>query len=185
MLICSSAINTWTESITFRGRCFGISAPNSDSSPKPKWTSDLTGHSELRANPPTSVSGKLNFYSTEEEPRHLEWTRQEESSSPKWLIEEELYLETENKLHPLASSTIIRGELWTEPRLLNSPIKNDFHDSYIFNRQTKIPYLLLQLWLHQFRMEPKKLPWTNPIPSMVTRKNFQGISSVSQSVHGC
>ena len=113
----------------FRGRCFGFSAPDPDSSPKPEWTSDPTGHSGLRSNPATSVSGESNFESAEEEPRCLEQTRQEKNPNlAEQMIEEEPYWETDikTKLDPLASSTILRGELWTEPRPLISPINNLF-----------------------------------------------------------
>ena len=68
---------------------------------------------------------RIEFQSTEEEPRHLEQTGQEESPSPtEQIIEEEPYQETKTELDPLASSTFFRGELWTEPGPLNSPIKN-------------------------------------------------------------
>ena len=113
--------------MTFRGRRFGFSAPDPDLSPKPKWPSDPTGHSGLRSDPATSVSGESNFESAEEEPRCLEQTGQEENPNPKErTIEEELYQETETKLDPLASSTFLQGELWTKPRPPISPIKNLF-----------------------------------------------------------
>ena len=56
----------------FRGRHFGFSAPEPDSSPEPEQTSDPTGHSGLRSEPATPVSGESNFESAEEEPRCLE-----------------------------------------------------------------------------------------------------------------
>ena len=113
--------------MTFKGRCFGFSAPNPDLSPEPEQTSDPRGHSELRSDPATSVFKESNFQSAEEEPRCLEQTGQEESPSPKeQMIEEEPYQETGTEPNPLASSTIIRGELWTELRPPNSPIKNLF-----------------------------------------------------------
>ena len=110
----------------FRGRHFGFSAPDPDSSPKPKRPSDPTGHSGLRSEPATSVSGELNFESTEE-PRRLEQTGQEENPNlEEQTIEKEPYQEIETKLDPLASSTFLRGELWTEPRPPISPIENLF-----------------------------------------------------------
>ena len=42
------------------------------------------------------------------------------------MIEEEPYQETKTELNPLASSTFLRGELWTEPRPPISPIENLF-----------------------------------------------------------
>ena len=113
----------------FKGRCFGFSAPDPDLSPEPEQTSDPRGHSELRSNPATSVSGELNFDSTEEELRRLEQIGQEENPNlTEWTIEEEPYreTETETKLNPLASSTFLRGELWIELRPLISPIDNLF-----------------------------------------------------------
>ena len=113
----------------FRGKCFGFSAPDPDSSPEPKQPSDPTGHSGLRSNPATSVSGESNFESAEEEPRCLERTGQEENPNPEeQTTEEEPYQETNNetKLDPLASSTFLRGELWTKPRPPISLIKNLF-----------------------------------------------------------
>ena len=111
----------------FRGRHLGFSVPNSDPSPEPEHTSDPRGHSEQRSNPATSVSGESKLDSTEEEPRHLGQTGQEENLSPtKQLIEKEPYQETNTKLDPLASSTFLRGELWIKPRPLISPIKNFF-----------------------------------------------------------
>ena len=98
----------------FRGRCFGFSAPDLDSSPKPEWTSDPTGHSGLRSDPATSVFGELNFDSAEEEPRCLEQTGQEENPNlAERTIEEEPYQETDIKteLDLLASSTFLREEL--------------------------------------------------------------------------
>ena len=115
--------------MTFRGRRFGSSAPDPDSSLRPKRPSDPTGHSGLRSDPATSVSGGSNFESTKEEPRHLEQTGQEENPNlEEWTIEEEPYRETDNetKLDPLASSTSLRGELWTKLRPPISPIKNLF-----------------------------------------------------------
>ena len=110
-----------------RGRCFGFSAPDPDSSPEPEWPSDPTGHSGLRSDPATSVSGESNFESAEEEPRCLEWTGQEENPNPEeWTIEEEPYQETETELDPLASSTFLQGELWTELRPPISLIENLF-----------------------------------------------------------
>ena len=82
----------------FRGRCFGFSAPDPDLSPEPEQPSDPTGHSGLRSDPATSVSGELNFESTEGEPRCLEQTGQEENPNPEeWMIEEEPYRETDNE----------------------------------------------------------------------------------------
>ena len=40
------------------------------------------------------------------------------------MIEGEPYQETKTVLDLLASSTFLRGELWTKPRPLNSPIEN-------------------------------------------------------------
>ena len=129
---------TWTKPTMFRGRHFGFSAPNPDSLPEPEQTSDPRGHSALKYDPATSVSGESIFESAEEEPRHLEQTGQDESSSPKeQTIEEEPYQETETKLDPLAFSTIIRGELWTEPRPLNSPIKNLFSQLLHFQQMNQ------------------------------------------------
>ena len=90
----------------FRGRCFGFSAPDPDSSPEPKQTSDPTGHSGIRSDPATSISGESNFDSAEEEPYQK--------------------TDIETELDPLASSTFLRGELWTEPRPPISPINNLF-----------------------------------------------------------
>ena len=113
--------------MTVRGRRFGFSAPDPDSSPEPKQPSDPTGHSGLRSDPATSVSGESNFESAEEEPRCLEWTGQEENPNlEERTIEEEPYQETETELNPLASSTFLQGELWTEPRPPISPIENLF-----------------------------------------------------------
>ena len=53
------------------------------------------------------------------------------------MIEEEPYQETETELDPLASSTIIRGELWTELRLPNSPIKNLFSQLLQFQQMNQ------------------------------------------------
>ena len=83
----------------------------------------------MRSDPATSVSGESNFESAEEEPRCLEQTGQEENPNlAEQMIEEEPYRETniKTKLDPLASSTILRGELWTEPRPPISPIDNLF-----------------------------------------------------------
>ena len=111
----------------FRGRRFGFSAPDPELSSKPEQPSDPTGHSGLRSNPATPVSGELDFKSAEEEPRCLEQTGQEENPNPEErTIEEEPYQETETKLNPLASSTFLRGELWTEPRPPISLIENLF-----------------------------------------------------------
>ena len=111
----------------FRGRRFSFSAPDPDLSPKPKQLSDPTGHSRVRSDPATSVSGESGFESAEEEPRRLEQTRQEENPNPEeWMIEEEPYQETETKLDPLASSTFSQGELWIKPRPSISPIRNLF-----------------------------------------------------------
>ena len=113
--------------MTFRGRCFGFSAPDPDSSPKPERPSDPTGHSGLRSDPAASVSGESNFESAEEEPRCLERTGQEENPNlEERTIEEEPYQETKTELDPLASSTFLQGELWTEPRPPISPIENLF-----------------------------------------------------------
>ena len=122
----------------FRGRRFGFSAPDQDSSPEPERISDPTGHSRVRSDPATSVSGESGFESAEENPRYR--TGQEDNPSTgetKWPVEENLYLEeSETDLNPLASSTIIRGELWTEPRPPNSPIENLFSQ-------------ILEFWSHQ------------------------------------
>ena len=81
----------------------------------------------MKSNPATSVSGESNFKSTEEEPSHPEQTGQEEDPSPtEQMIEKEPYQETKTELNPLASSTFLEGELWTEPRPPNSPLKNLF-----------------------------------------------------------
>ena len=67
-------------------------------------------------------------------------TRQEENPSPtEWTIEEEPYQETETELDPLASSTIIRSELWTEPGPLNSPIKNLFSQLLHYQQTNQNP----------------------------------------------
>ena len=126
----------------FRGRCFCFSAPDPESSPEPEQTSDPTGHSELRSNPATSVSGESNFNSTEEEPRCLEQTRWEEDPSlTKWTIEEEPYqeTETETELDLLASSTFLRRELWIEPRPLTSLIENLFSQLLQFQQTNQNP----------------------------------------------
>ena len=47
--------------------------------------------------------------------------------------------ESETDLDPLASSTIIRGELWTEPRPPNSPIDNLFSQLLEFRSQQNPP----------------------------------------------
>ena len=133
---------TQTEPTMFRGRHFGFSAPDPDLSHKPEWTSDPTGHSGLRSNPATSVSGESNFNSAEEEPRCLEQTGWEEDPSPtEWTIEEEPYQETdiETKFDPLASSTFLRGELWTEPRLPISLIKNLFSQLLQYQQTNQNP----------------------------------------------
>ena len=124
----------------FRGRCFGFSAPDPDLSPEPKQTSDPTGHSGLRSNPATSISGELNFDSAKEEPRCLEWTKWEEDPHlTEQMIEEEPYQETdiETEIDPLGSSTFPRGELWTEPRPPISLIKNLF-SQLLQNQQTNL-----------------------------------------------
>ena len=91
-------------------------------------TSDPTRHSEQRSDPATSVSGESGFESAEEKPRYR--TRQEDNPSTgeetERPVEEKPYQETETDLDPLASSTIVEGELWTEPRPPNSPIENLF-----------------------------------------------------------
>ena len=128
-MICSSAINNPNRTHDIRGRRFGFSAPDPDSSPEPKQTSDPTGHSGIRSDPATSISGESNFDSAEEEPRHLEQTGQEENPNlAEQTIEEEPYQETDikTKLDPLASSTFLRGELWTKLRPPISPIDNLF-----------------------------------------------------------
>ena len=94
-----------------------------------EWPSDPTGHSRLRTDPATSVSGESDFESAEENPYYR--TGQEENPSTreetKQPVEENPYLEeSETNLNPLASSIIIRGELWTELRPPNSPIENLF-----------------------------------------------------------
>ena len=116
----------------FRRRHLGFSARD-----EPE-TSDLARHSEQKSDPATSVSGESGFESTEENPRYR--TRQEENPSTreetKQPVEENPYLEeSEIDLNPLASSTIIRGELRTKPRPLNSLIKNLFSQILEFQNQ--------------------------------------------------
>ena len=123
----------------FRGRRFCFSAPDPDSSPKPEQTSDPTGHSGLRSGPATSVSGESNSKSAEEEPRRLEQTGQEENPNlEEQTIEEEPYREPDNKteLDPLASSTFLRGELWTKTP--NQP-----------NRKSIFPIVTIQANKHE------------------------------------
>ena len=133
---------TQTEPMTFRGRHFGFSAPDPDLSPKPKQTSDPTGHSGIKSDPATSVSGESNFDSAEEEPRCLEQTGKEENSNlAEWTMEEEPYRETdiETELDPLASSTFLRGELWIELRPPISLIDNLFSQLLQYQQANQNP----------------------------------------------
>ena len=115
----------------FRRRHLGFSARD-----EPE-TSDPTRHSEQRSDPATSVSGESGFESAEENPCYR--TRPEENPSTReeteWPVEENPYQEIETNLDPLASSTIIRGGLWTELRPLNSPIENLFSQILEFQNQ--------------------------------------------------
>ena len=110
-------------------------------SPEPERISDPTGHSRVRSDPATSVSGESGFESAEENPRYQ--TGQEDNPSTgeetKWPVEEQPYQESETDLDPLALSTIIRGELWTEPRPPNSPIENLFSQILEFRSHQNPP----------------------------------------------
>ena len=94
------------------------------------WTTQWSNRTLWTEIQPSYISiWELNFKSAEEEPRCLEWTGQEENPNPEeQTIEEEAYRETDNEteLNPLASSTFLRGELWTELRPPISLIKNLF-----------------------------------------------------------
>ena len=105
-------------------------------SPEPEQTSDPTGHSRVRSDPATSVSGESGFESAEENPRYR--TGQEDNPSTGEETKQP-YQESETDLDPLASSTIIRGELWTEPRPPNSPIENLFSQILEFRSHQNPP----------------------------------------------
>ena len=173
--------------MTFKGRHFGFSAPDPDSSPEPEQTSDPTGHSGLKSNPVTSVSGELNFDSAEEEPRHLEQTRQEENPNlAEQMIEEEPYQETdiETELDPLASSTFLRGELWTKPRPPISPIENLFSQLLQYQQMNPNPTNTNINMTAPVSNGAKEIALNKPELFNGDREKIQGISSVSGGIHG-